>query len=272
MEGITLVSTPDLTPGDENVNPSSPDKSPPRVARRRLEQRRARFSVDGSESTPTIEERKKYRQTLVDIHDDAVFHQVLQDLARLEKQDDDEREKLSRDDAVDEREEVREEWKPDKGEIRAWFVTRELVQGERRHGRLLARGVAVSYHWRVIGYQLIYRLYKQQQRVEGMKSHLFPYLVLQTGHILRSTSPNSLVGLRSYIVVRVVLALPPQCPTPTPTPPPPPRLRQPIYRLYQSTSLPDYDLVRSHLKLHHHQLPHLLSSSSNVFRVYWLYH
>jgi len=144
MEGITLVSTPDLTPGDENVDPSSPDKSPPRVARRRLDQRRARFSVDGSESTPTIEERKKYRQTLVDIQDDAVFHQVLQDLARLEKQDDDEREKQSRDDAPDEKDEVREEWKPDKGEIRAWFVTRELVQGERRHGRLLARGVAVS--------------------------------------------------------------------------------------------------------------------------------
>lgn len=27
--------------------------------------------------------------------------------------------------------------------IKAWFVTREIVQGERRHGRLMARGVAV---------------------------------------------------------------------------------------------------------------------------------
>jgi hypothetical protein len=147
MEGISLVSTPEPTPGIENIDPfiSVSGKSPPRVARRRLDQRRARFSVDGSESTPSAEERRKYRQTLVDIQDDVVFHQVLQDLARLEKQDDDDRERQSRDDAVDGKEEVREEWKPDKGEIRAWFVTRELVQGERRHGRLLARGVAVSY-------------------------------------------------------------------------------------------------------------------------------
>jgi hypothetical protein len=146
MEGINLVSAPEPTPGIENIDPSSSGtgKSPPRVARRRLDQRRARFSVDGSESNPSAEERRKYRQTLVDIQDDVVFHQVLQDYARLEKQDDDDRERQSRDD-VDEKQEVREEWKPDKGEIRAWFVTRELVQGERRHGRLLARGVAVSY-------------------------------------------------------------------------------------------------------------------------------
>jgi hypothetical protein len=99
--------------------------------------------MDDAEPSPSLEERRKYRQTLVDIQDDVVFHQVLQDLARLEKQEDDEREKSPTGPDVH-GSEVREEWKPDKGEIRAWFVTRELVQGERRHGRLLARGVAVS--------------------------------------------------------------------------------------------------------------------------------
>jgi hypothetical protein len=101
--------------------------------------------MDDSEPSPSLEERRKYRQTLVDIQDDVVFHQVLQDLARLEKKEDDEREKSPTDStAHGGGEEVREEWQPHKGEIRAWFVTRELVQGERRHGRLLARGVAVS--------------------------------------------------------------------------------------------------------------------------------
>jgi hypothetical protein len=100
--------------------------------------------MDDAEPSPSLEERRKYRQTLVDIQDDVVFHQVLQDLARLEKQEDDERQKSPTSEGVH-GSEVREEWKPDKGEIRAWFVTRELVQGERRHGRLLARGVAVCY-------------------------------------------------------------------------------------------------------------------------------
>jgi hypothetical protein len=100
--------------------------------------------MNGSEIDPSQEERRKYRQTLVDIQDDVVFHQVLQDLARLEN----ERAEQSRtqsDSDGEKGDEFREEWKPDKGEIRAWFVTRELVQGERRHGRLLARGVAVSF-------------------------------------------------------------------------------------------------------------------------------
>jgi hypothetical protein len=100
--------------------------------------------MDDAEPSPSLEERRKYRQTLVDIQDDVVFHQVLQDLARLEKKEDDEKE-MSPTDSNTCESEVREEWKPDKDEIRAWFVTRELVQGERRHGRLLARGVAVSY-------------------------------------------------------------------------------------------------------------------------------
>jgi hypothetical protein len=145
LEGVTLTSTPDLTPGLDRDPGQENRTSPPRVARRRPEHRRARFSMDDSEPSPSLEERRKYRQTLVDIQDDVVFHQVLQDLARLEKKEDDEREKSPTDSAAHGGgEEVREEWKPDKGEIRAWFVTRELVQGERRHGRLLARGVAVS--------------------------------------------------------------------------------------------------------------------------------
>ena len=133
--------------------------------------------MDDAEPSPSLEERRKYRQTLVDIQDDVVFHQVLQDLARLEKQEDDEREKSPTSEGAH-GSEVREEWKPDKGEIRAWFVTRELVQGERRHGRLLARGVAVSLSMlRERGDELIFRRSKRQQRVEGMKSHHYPYLV-----------------------------------------------------------------------------------------------
>lgn len=146
IEGVALTSTPQITPGI-NVDLGQENKtSPPRVARRRPEHRRARFSMDDAEPSPSLEERRKYRQTLVDIQDDAVFHQVLQDLARLEKQEDDKREReTSSTSEGGHGNEVREEWKPDKGEIRAWFVTRELVQGERRHGRLLARGVAVSF-------------------------------------------------------------------------------------------------------------------------------
>jgi hypothetical protein len=100
--------------------------------------------MDGSETDPSQEERRKYRQTLVDIQDDVVFHQVLQDLARLENERV-EQSRIQSDSDGEKGEELREERKPDKGEIRAWFVTRELVQGERRHGRLLARGVAVSF-------------------------------------------------------------------------------------------------------------------------------
>jgi hypothetical protein len=100
---------------------------------------------DSTPSNPTVEERRKYRQTLVDIQDDVVFHQVLQDLARLEKQGQEDEEVLISNGEV---KPVKEEWKASKGEIRAWFVTRELVQGERRHGRLLARGVAVSFELR----------------------------------------------------------------------------------------------------------------------------
>jgi hypothetical protein len=108
--------------------------------------------MDDSDPSTSLEERRKYRQTLVDIQDDVVFHQVLQDLARLEKKEDDERELSPASTDANGSEEVREEWKPDKGEIRAWFVTRELVQGERRHGRLLARGVAVSFQSESLGY------------------------------------------------------------------------------------------------------------------------
>lgn len=109
-------------------------------------------------SSPTKEKRRRYRQTLVDIKDDDVFHQVLEDLARIESQT------PNPDDQGEPTEHSSEpnilEMKPTKGlgrspsrlisdrkareeSIRAWFVTREIVQGERRYGRLLARGVAV---------------------------------------------------------------------------------------------------------------------------------
>jgi hypothetical protein len=106
-------------------------------------------SIIGSPiDSPTIEQRRKYRQTLVEIKDDHVFQQVLEDLARLE---------TARLAGVASGEttpimpvmlrtpsgELLEK-KARQESIRAWFVTRELVQGERRYGRLLARGVSVS--------------------------------------------------------------------------------------------------------------------------------
>lgn len=77
----------------------------------------------------TREKRRRYRQTLVEIKDDAVFQRVLQDLAQLQSEE------------VLEMRPARQSRGEDIG---AWFVTRELIQGERRHGRLLARGVMVS--------------------------------------------------------------------------------------------------------------------------------
>jgi hypothetical protein len=144
IEGVTLANTPDLVDERREQGPVAIDgELPPRPAGRRPEHRRARFSMDDATPEATIAERRKYRQTLVDIQDDVVFHQVLQDLARLEKQDNKGKEEAAETDELEDP--AKDEWKASKGEIRAWFVTRELVQGERRHGRLLARGVAVSY-------------------------------------------------------------------------------------------------------------------------------
>lgn len=110
----------------------------------------------GAGPNPTAEERKRYRQTLVDIQDDVVFHQVLQDLARLDQQQQQHQTTESSEyaaEATPVAEIDRHSWRADKGEVRAWFVTREMVQGERRHGRLLARGVAVSTEIPHLGFQ-----------------------------------------------------------------------------------------------------------------------
>jgi hypothetical protein len=127
------------------------------------------------------EVRRRYRQTLVEIEDDEVFHRVLEDLTRLERDGRAGRTagggiKLVDGAAVsgkangvgspagsasdsghfgasgamitgDRRDELQEMASCGQGKrqgIQVWFVTRELVQGERRYGRLLAKGVSVS--------------------------------------------------------------------------------------------------------------------------------
>lgn len=115
--------------------------------------------------------KKEYRQTLVDIQDDKIFHQVLADLARLENA---ERAGESKSlvpegsarllsDTCGQHSTAAPAYgqgrllscRGDRGsnkrvsgnqyeDVQAWFVTRELVQGERRYGRLLASGVTVS--------------------------------------------------------------------------------------------------------------------------------
>ena len=140
LEDVAVTSTPDALcepdVADYLSHPSSP------WASRRP---KPRFSV-GSGPTPTAEERRRYRQTLVDIQDDVVFHQILQDLARLDQQGSEQSDTSATASETDQA--SPQVWKADKGEIRAWFVTREMVQGERRHGRLLARGVAVCHLFR----------------------------------------------------------------------------------------------------------------------------
>lgn len=140
IEGVPLTSTPE--PAEVQASDYLSQPASPRTARRQ----RPRFSM-GAGPNPTPEERRRYRQTLVDIQDDVVFHQVLQDLARLDQQNNEKKGDPNRTASIEPNrltEVDRQSWRADKGEIRAWFVTREMVQGERRHGRLLARGVAVS--------------------------------------------------------------------------------------------------------------------------------
>lgn len=139
-EDVAFTSTPDAV-GQSEEAPDYIARPPssPRTAATVTRRQKPRFSV-GSGPAPTAEERRRYRQTLVDIQDDVVFHQVLQDLARLDQQGSEQSEGSAGSDSDQPSPQV---WKADKGEIRAWFVTREMVQGERRHGRLLARGVAV---------------------------------------------------------------------------------------------------------------------------------
>ncbi len=88
------------------------------------------------------ERRRRYRQTLVEIKDDLVFQEVLADLARLEEQSSTDSFHPSYSAVAGNLGRTRE---IERSSARTWFVIRELVQGERRYGRLLAKGVAVSY-------------------------------------------------------------------------------------------------------------------------------
>ena len=93
-----------------------------------------------------FETRRKYRQTLVEIKDDRVFQQVLEGLTRLEAdaRGDGHTEKPPQSPGLRRTLSMVSVDLNTRNHFRAWFVTRELVQGERRHGRLLARGVDVS--------------------------------------------------------------------------------------------------------------------------------
>ena len=118
-------------------------------------------SINGS-----CDKIRKYRQTLIEIKDDEVFHKVLQDLARLQvataapalpdtvtvqspgwtaSHDDPEFLEMKPMRLIRTPSSLIGERKAREANIRGWFITREIVQGERRHGRLLARGVKVGF-------------------------------------------------------------------------------------------------------------------------------
>ncbi|WRT69529.1 uncharacterized protein IL334_006516 [Kwoniella shivajii] len=109
-----------------------------------------RASLHENVELQSYDAKRRYRQSLVEIKDDEAFHATVEQLVKLES---DGRVRMTRaggaalrhsefppifrtpsKDSMEKH--VRQE------NIRAWFVTRELVQGERRHGRLLAMGVA----------------------------------------------------------------------------------------------------------------------------------
>ncbi|WVW86742.1 hypothetical protein I302_108796 [Kwoniella bestiolae CBS 10118] len=95
--------------------------------------------------------KRRYRQSLVEIKDDLAFQATVEELVKLES---DGRVRITRAGgaALRNNEQTPPMYRtPSKDlmekqarqeNIRAWFVTRELVQGERRYGRLLAKGVA----------------------------------------------------------------------------------------------------------------------------------
>ncbi|OCF37120.1 hypothetical protein I316_01025 [Kwoniella heveanensis BCC8398] len=114
-----------------------------------------RVSLHEDAEMQSYDAKRKYRQSLVEIKDDEAFQATIEELVKLES---DGRVRMTRAGGAALRsglgagsmtpppifrtaskdlleKQVRQE------NIRAWFVTRELVQGERRHGRLLARGV-----------------------------------------------------------------------------------------------------------------------------------
>lgn len=89
-----------------------------------------------------------YRQTLFEIADDTVFQQVLEDLTRLDhahawspgsRAGLPTPPPLSRTPSAELLDKLARQQS-----IKAWFVTREIVKGERGYGRLLAKGVAIT--------------------------------------------------------------------------------------------------------------------------------
>ncbi|WVF68609.1 hypothetical protein IAT40_003379 [Kwoniella sp. CBS 6097] len=115
-----------------------------------------RVSLHEDAEMQSYDAKRRYRQSLVEIKDDEAFQATVEELVKLES---DGRVRMTRAGGAALRsgmsggsstpppifrtaskdlleKQVRQE------NIRAWFVTRELVHGERRHGRLLARGVS----------------------------------------------------------------------------------------------------------------------------------
>jgi hypothetical protein len=112
-----------------------------------------------------LADKKRYRQTLMEVEDDRVFQQVLEDMVRLEAGHnvsskamgssarppiaESELGGVERGDAGQALSPVGEQRRVDEVRRRrettqVWFVIRELLHGERRYGRLLARGVQVG--------------------------------------------------------------------------------------------------------------------------------
>ncbi|WVR08216.1 hypothetical protein IAU60_005263 [Kwoniella sp. DSM 27419] len=105
----------------------------------------------------TYDAKRRYRQSLVEIKDDLAFHATVEQLVMLEFDDRVRTRRaggaairLQNGEAPDvplllrTPSKVLVEKEARRENIRAWFVTRELVHGERRYGRLLARGVTAS--------------------------------------------------------------------------------------------------------------------------------
>ncbi|KAK6908747.1 hypothetical protein I204_01968 [Kwoniella mangroviensis CBS 8886] len=109
-----------------------------------------RTSLHEDKEYQSYDAKRRYRQSLVEIKDDQAFQATVEELVKLES---DGRVRITRaGGAALRNDQITPMYRtPSKDllekqarqeNIRAWFVTRELVQGERRHGRLLAKGVA----------------------------------------------------------------------------------------------------------------------------------
>nr|XP_018260431.1 uncharacterized protein I303_07351 [Kwoniella dejecticola CBS 10117]OBR82589.1 hypothetical protein I303_07351 [Kwoniella dejecticola CBS 10117] len=108
-----------------------------------------RTSLHEDAEYQSYDAKRRYRQSLVEIKDDEAFQATVEQLVKLES---DGRVRMTRAGGAALRGDMPPIYRtPSKDlsekqirqeNIRAWFVTRELVQGERRHGRLLAKGVA----------------------------------------------------------------------------------------------------------------------------------